>query len=165
LINPNSHFRLVELVPYVNPGVGDLSKKGRCGINRWIFKNGHESPGKTLVGFKRLMKIVHYGGGTLSVVLAGHPKLKNHLRRPVMEEIGNRATVFSLDNVLGANREYIYWFLKQCVKLDTAPNKLFQDEAVDLLAEKLATGPPGLPNPIASILNGGSVAKLVQVRV
>jgi type II secretory pathway predicted ATPase ExeA len=85
------------------------------------------------------MEMVRYGGGTLSVVLAGHPKLKNDLRRPTMEEIGNRATVFSLDNVHGANREYIYWLLKQCIKPDTAPNTLFQDEAIDLLAERLVT--------------------------
>jgi type II secretory pathway predicted ATPase ExeA len=104
-----------------------------------FIDEAHDLQSKTLVGLKRLMEMVRYGGGILSVVLAGHPKLKNDLRRPTMEEIGNRATVFSLDNAHGANREYIYWLLKQCVKPDTASNTLFQDEAIDLLAEKLAT--------------------------
>jgi hypothetical protein len=35
--------------------------------------------------------------GLLSVVLAGHPKLKNDLRRSSMEEIGSRATIFELE--------------------------------------------------------------------
>jgi type II secretory pathway predicted ATPase ExeA len=33
---------------------------------------------------------------TLSIVLAGHRKLKNDLRRPSIEEIGSRATIFEL---------------------------------------------------------------------
>jgi type II secretory pathway predicted ATPase ExeA len=32
----------------------------------------------------------------LSMVLAGHRKLKNDLRRPSIEEIGSRATIFEL---------------------------------------------------------------------
>jgi hypothetical protein len=36
------------------------------------------------VGLKRLIEVVRDGNGTLSVVLAGHPKLKNDLRRPTM---------------------------------------------------------------------------------
>ena len=33
---------------------------------------------------------------TLSIGLAGHRKLKNDLRRPSIEEIGSRATIFEL---------------------------------------------------------------------
>jgi type II secretory pathway predicted ATPase ExeA len=33
---------------------------------------------------------------TLSIVLAGHRRLKNDLRRPSIEEIGSRATIFEL---------------------------------------------------------------------
>jgi type II secretory pathway predicted ATPase ExeA len=104
-----------------------------------FIDEAHDLQRKTLVGLKRLIEMVRQGGGILSVVLAGHPKLKNDLRRPVMEEIGNRATVFSLDSVHGANREYIYWLLKQCIKPDMESSSLFQDEAIDLMAEKLAT--------------------------
>jgi len=49
------------------------------------------------MGLKRLIEVVRDSGGTLSVVLAGHPKLKNDLRRPSMEEIGSRATIFELE--------------------------------------------------------------------
>ncbi len=45
---------------------------------------------KTLVALKRLIEVVVEGGGQLSVVLVGHPKLKNDLRRPKIEEIGDR---------------------------------------------------------------------------
>jgi type II secretory pathway predicted ATPase ExeA len=40
--------------------------------------------GKILVGLKRLMEVVD-GGGMLYIVLVGHPKLRNDLRRPTME--------------------------------------------------------------------------------
>ncbi len=88
---------------------------------------------------KILMEVVCDGGGTLSVVLAGHPKLNNELRKPTMEEIGNRATLVALDNAHGANREYIVWLLEQCTKPGTEAQTLFADEAVDLLADRLTT--------------------------
>ncbi len=84
------------------------------------------------------MELVCGGDGILSVVLAGHPKLNNELRRATNEGIGNRATLFSLDNVHGANREYIHWLLKQCTKTGTEPQSLLDDEAVDLLGERLS---------------------------
>lgn len=99
----------------------------------------HDLPRKTLMDLKRLMEMVKDGRGVLSVVLAGHPRLKNDLRRPIMEEIGNRATIFSMDKVHGENREYIYGLLEQCTKPNTAPHILCEDEAVDLLAERLKT--------------------------
>jgi hypothetical protein len=51
--------------------------------------------------------VIEDGGGKLSVVLAGHPKLKNDLRRPTMEEIGYRATILTLEGMVGSQREYI----------------------------------------------------------
>jgi type II secretory pathway predicted ATPase ExeA len=54
---------------------------------------------RTLVGLKRLIELVRHNGGKLSVVLAGHPKLKNALRRPTLEEIGGRANVFALEGI------------------------------------------------------------------
>jgi type II secretory pathway predicted ATPase ExeA len=114
----------------------ELIKKRKKPVVLFVDE-AHDLPSKTLVGLKRLLEMVRGGGDTLSVVLAGHPRLKNDLRRPVLEEIGDRAVVFSLDNVHGANREYIYWLLKQCTKQE--PSALFQEDAVDLLAERLAT--------------------------
>jgi hypothetical protein len=45
---------------------------------------------------KRLIETAADGEGKLSVLLAGHPKLRRDLRSPTMEEIGYRTTVFSL---------------------------------------------------------------------
>ena len=104
-----------------------------------FIDEAHDLKRDTLVGLKRLMEVVHDGGGILSVVLAGHPKLNNELRRPTNEEIGNRATMFSLDNVHGANREYIHWLLEQCARPARRRRDSFDDEAIDLLAERLTT--------------------------
>jgi type II secretory pathway predicted ATPase ExeA len=45
---------------------------------------------------------------TLSIVLAGHRKLKNDLCRPSIEEISSRATIFELD---GSGREQRKFFV------------------------------------------------------
>jgi type II secretory pathway predicted ATPase ExeA len=89
----------------------ELIKKRKKPVALFIDE-AHGLQRNTLVGLKRLMELVRDGGGILSVVLAGHPKLNNELRRPTMEEIGNRATMFSLDNAHGANRDYILWLLE-----------------------------------------------------
>jgi type II secretory pathway predicted ATPase ExeA len=47
-----------------------------------FIDDAHQLPSKTLVSLKRLMEIVQCGNGTLSVVLAGHPKLKNGKSSP-----------------------------------------------------------------------------------
>jgi type II secretory pathway predicted ATPase ExeA len=39
---------------------------------------------------KRLYEVVADGGAVLSIVVAGHPKLRNALLGPNMEEIGSR---------------------------------------------------------------------------
>ena len=56
--------------------------------------DAHDLHPKTLTGLKRLIELVAEGGGQLSIVLVGHPKHKNDLRHPKMEEIGDRTTVF-----------------------------------------------------------------------
>jgi len=61
----------------------------------------------TLTCLKRLIETAATGEGKLSVLLAGHPKLRRDLRSPTMEEIGYRTTVFALEGVTGSQREYI----------------------------------------------------------
>jgi type II secretory pathway predicted ATPase ExeA len=56
------------------------------------------------IALKRLMELVIDGGGQLSVVLIGHPRSKNDLRRPKMEEIGDRTTVFEFGGLRPAAR-------------------------------------------------------------
>ncbi|WP_027156531.1 ExeA family protein [Methylobacter luteus] len=99
----------------------------------------HDLNGHTLIGLKRLMELVEDGDGRLSVVLAGHPKLRNDLRKPTMEEIGYRTDVFSLDGITGHQREYIQWLLKTCSDSQSEADAMLTDDALELLAAKLRT--------------------------
>ena len=93
----------------------ELVRRGRKPVVL-IVDEGHDLHPKTLVGLKRLMEVVADGGGTLSIVLAGHPKLRNDLRRPTMEEIGSRSAVFALDGVGEDRAAYIAWLLGACAR-------------------------------------------------
>jgi hypothetical protein len=114
-------------------------------LNALFIDDAHDLHAKTLVGLKRLIEVVRDGNGTLSVVLAGHPKLKNDLRRPTMEEIGSRATIFDLEGFGGEKLSYLKWLLAQCLstkaKADGADKieAVINDEALVLLSDKLST--------------------------
>ena len=73
----------------------ELFRRGRKPVALFVDE-AHDLHAKTLTGLKRLMEVVADGGGTLSIVLVGYPKLRNDLRRPTMEEIGYRVTNFRL---------------------------------------------------------------------
>lgn len=115
----------------------ELVKKGKRPVALFVDE-AHDLNGNTLTGLKRLMEVVEDGGGRLSVVLAGHPKLRNDLRRPTMEEIGYRTDIFTLDGITGSQREYIQWLLKTSTGKGK-PEDILTTEAVDLLAMKLRT--------------------------
>ena len=101
--------------------------------------DAHALHNQTLVRLKRLIEVVRQDGGILSVVLAGHPKLKNDLRRPSLEEIGARTSVFSLEGIRGRQREYIEWVLQQASNDETQPTELLTEEALVFFAERLTT--------------------------
>lgn len=94
---------------------------------------------KTLTALKRLMELVSEGGGQLSVVLVGKSKLKNDLKRPTMEEIGDRTTVFEFGGLRDQQREYIQWVLAQCLPEDADIAGLIDDDAIARLGAKLRT--------------------------
>jgi type II secretory pathway predicted ATPase ExeA len=94
----------------------------------------HSLHSKTLVGLKLLIEAVRSGGDKLSVVLAGHPKLKNDLWRPTMEEIGARATIFDLGPLGAEKRKYIQWLIGQAVGPKTKIDTLITDEAAAVRA-------------------------------
>ena len=48
-------------------------------------------------------------------MLAGHPKLKNDLRRPAMEEIGSRATIFELEG-LGSEKQMVHQMVVDAIR-------------------------------------------------
>lgn len=113
-----------------------------------FIDEAHDLHGNTLNGLKRLMEIVDAGGGTLSVVLVGHPRLQNDLRRATMEEIGHRTTKIEFGGLGEDGKPFLDWLLKQCLAEGTKPNDVISAEARDFLAEKLST-----PLQIAEHLN------------
>lgn len=116
----------------------DLLMKNKRPVALFVDE-AHDLNGHTLIGLKRLMELFEHGDGKLSVVLAGHPKLKNDLQRPTMEEVGFRTEVFSLDRITGSQREYIQWLLASCTQERAKVDAILTDDAIDLLATKLRT--------------------------
>jgi hypothetical protein len=121
---------------------GVFCRNPRKGIFEGSCKKGHDAHdlhNQTLLGLKRLVELIRRCGGRLSVVLAGHPKLKNDLRRPALEEIGSRASVFELEGIKGHQRRYLAWLLEQCTRPKVKPNELLTEQALERLAECLTT--------------------------
>jgi type II secretory pathway predicted ATPase ExeA len=116
----------------------ELVKKGKRPVVLFVDE-AHDLTRQTLTDLKRLLEVVDDGEGTLSIVLAGHPKLGNHLRRPTMEEIGYRTDVFTLDGIAGSQRDYLQWLLQVCTAEHLAPEMLLTPEAIDVLVSKLRT--------------------------
>lgn len=116
----------------------DLIRKARRPVALFIDE-AHDLHNNTLIGLKRLMEVVGDAGGSLSIVLCGHPKLKNDLQRPTMEEIGYRTTIITFEGIAGQQRPYIAWLLKACAVEGTSPADIVEDAALDLLAQRLTT--------------------------
>jgi hypothetical protein len=104
-----------------------------------FIDDAHDLHPKTLVALKRLIELVTEGGGQLSIVLIGHPKLKNDPRRPKMEEIGDRTTVFEFGGLRDRQRDYIDWVLRASLDEHVAPDGVVTDEAATILAARLKT--------------------------
>src|SRR5271167_193331 len=104
-----------------------------------FIDDAHELHPKTLVALKRLIELVTEGGGQLSIVLIGHPKLKNDLRRPKMEEIGDRTTVFEFGGLRDRQRDYIDWVIKISLEEGVTPEDIMTGAAATRLAAKLKT--------------------------
>ena len=115
-----------------------LVRQGRKPVALFVDE-AHDLHHRTLVGLKRLMEVITDGGGSLTIVLVGHQKLRNDLRRPTMEEVGYRTTVFGYEGVAGHQREYIAWLLNACVAADTGVSEMIDDAAIELLATRLRT--------------------------
>lgn len=113
----------------------DLIRKRQRPIALFI-DDAHDLHAKTLIGLKRLIEVVRDSGGTLSVALAGHPKLKNDLRRPSMEEIGSCATIFELEGLGSEKQRYIKWLFTQSMAPKTKIESIITEEA---LAGSVAT--------------------------
>ena len=104
-----------------------------------FIEEAHDLHSRTLNGLKRLMEVIGRGGGNLSVVLIGHPKLRNDLRRPSMEEIGHRTDVLSFEGLGEEGRAYLDWMLGECTGDDVDVDALIEPAALDLMALRLTT--------------------------
>lgn len=116
----------------------DLIQKIKKPIVLFIDE-AHDLHWRTLIGLKHLVETVEDGNGTLAIVVVGHPKLGNELRKPCMEEIGARTKVFNLDSLGSHKEKYIEWVLDNCSKETVKPHDIATKEAIDLLAERLIT--------------------------
>jgi type II secretory pathway predicted ATPase ExeA len=116
----------------------DLIRKGRKPVALFVDE-AHDLHPKTLKGLKRLGEVVRDAGARLAIVLVGHPKLQNDLRRPTMEEIGHRTTIVSFKGIAGQQRPYLDWLLARCLAEDATVGEVITEEAVELLARRLGT--------------------------
>ena len=137
-LSPEGEIRLPKQAEKRGRDLRALFRRRRKPVALFVDE-AHNLHPKTLTGLKRLMEVIADGDGRLSVVLAGHPKLRNDLRRPTMEEIGYRTSTFSFDGITGQQREYIVWLLKACAAKGTAVDDLIAEPAVELLVARLRT--------------------------
>jgi type II secretory pathway predicted ATPase ExeA len=100
--------------------------------------DGHDLHAQTLRGLKQMIEKTGRRGVRLTIVLAGHPRLKHDLRRPSQEETGARATVFDFEGIQGHQRRFITWLLEECAPA-VAPSDILAPDALELLAERLVT--------------------------
>src|SRR5271166_3094950 len=128
-----------DLSPEKTVKISSQSERRERDLQELFVDDAHDLHPKTLTALKRLIELVAEGGGQLSIVLVGHPKLKNDLRRPKMEEIGDRTTVFEFGGLRDRQRDYIDWVLKASLQEGVAPDDVLTDEAATLLAAKLKT--------------------------
>lgn len=101
--------------------------------------DAHDLHPKTLTALKRLVELVTEGGGQLAVILVGHPKLRNDLKRPRMEEIGDRTTIFEFGGLRNQQRDYIDWALRAALSPGIEPEEVLTEDAAILLAARLKT--------------------------
>ena len=116
----------------------DLIKNAKKPIVLFVDE-AHDLHHRTLTGLKRLMEVIQDGGGKLSILLAGHPKLQNDLKSPSMEEVGYRTITISLDSLQDNLKEYVYWLLNECGSQSEKVTSIIEEQAIDYLAEKLST--------------------------
>ena len=127
------------------PGKPEKSERALMKVMRRCQKpialfidDGHDLHAQTLRSLKQFIDKTRRRGGRLTLVLAGHPRLKNERRRPAREETGARTTVFELEGIQGQQRRSITWLLEQCAP-SMHPMDIVPPEALELLAERLFT--------------------------
>ena len=130
---PEKEPKIPAQSEYRERALRDLVRKSKKPVVLFVDE-AHDLHHKTLRGLKRLCEVVADGGAVLSIVLAGHPKLRNALLGPNMEEIGSRFAIFPFDGMTGHQADYIAWLLERCRADNAEPETIIEPAAVDLLA-------------------------------
>ena len=104
-----------------------------------FIDEAHDIHSQTLTVLKRMVETVACEGCKLSIVLAGHPKLKNSLSTATIEEIGARTKLFSIDEAIGNKEKYIEWVIKRCLQEKVNLQEIITPEAIQKLAISLVT--------------------------
>jgi type II secretory pathway predicted ATPase ExeA len=137
-LSPEKEPRIPTQSEHRERALRELVRKSKRPVVLFVDE-AHDLHHKTLNGLKRLREVVVDGGGVLSIVLAGHPKLRNALLRPNMEEIGFRFAIFPFEGMVGHQAEFITWLLGRCLKEGADSTAIVEQDAVDLLAARLRT--------------------------
>jgi len=107
-------------------------------LSSTLIDDAHDLHGQTLRALKQMLEKTGRRGSRLTLVLAGHPRLKHDLRRPAGEETGARTTVLEFEGIQGQQRRYITWLLEQSAPAVDA-GEILTAEALELLAKRLTT--------------------------
>lgn len=100
--------------------------------------DAHDVQGQTLRGLQQLLEKTGRRGSRWTVVLAGHPRLNNDLRRPSHEETGARTTVLEFEGIQGQQRRSSTWLLEHCAPA-VEPLEILPSDALELVATRLNT--------------------------
>jgi type II secretory pathway predicted ATPase ExeA len=137
-LSPEKEPKIPTQSEYRERALRELVRKSKKPVVLFVDE-AHDLHFKTLRGLKRLCEVVADGGTVLSIVLAGHPKLRNALLRPNMEEIDSRFAVFPFEGMAGHQADYIAWLLERCRGENAETATIIEPAAVDLLAARLRT--------------------------
>ena len=94
-LSPEKDPRILAQSEHRERALRDLVHKTKRPVVLFVAE-AHDLHNKTLSGLKRLREVVADGDGVLSIVLTGHPRLRNALMWPNMEEVGFRFAVSPL---------------------------------------------------------------------
>ena len=137
-LSPQKEVKVPSHIEKRGRGLQALIKAKKKPVVLFIDE-AHALHHNTLKGLKRLMEMAQDSHAKLSIVLAGHPKLKNDLKLPTMEEIGLRTFSFTLDGFHDYRKDYVHWLIQQCCDKKADLSTIIEPEAVDVLADALTT--------------------------
>ncbi len=137
-LSPQKEIRVPSQSEKREQGLKKLIKDKKKPVVLFVDE-AHDLHHKTLKGLKRLMEMIHDSKGKLSIVLIGHPKLKNDLKLPTMEEIGLRTYAVAMDGFQEYREGYVRWLVEQCCDDSISIEDVIEPEAASLLAQKLTT--------------------------